>query len=59
MPVFEGGSMGRLSARWLIVVGVGLSALGVLFYYQLERHSYYETGDLEFAFLSLHFFPPS
>lgn len=49
--------MPRLSARWLLVAGVGLSALGVVFYYQLERRSFVGTDDWQFRFLQSAFIP--
>ena len=50
--------MHPLSARWLILVGVCLTALGVLFSFQLERHSLHMTGvDQEFFFLEYTFLP--
>jgi hypothetical protein len=45
------------SARWAILIGVCLTAAGVLLYFQLERHSFVETQDVEFRFLSETFLP--
>jgi len=40
------------SARWLILIGICLTAVGVLSYFQLERHSLFvSTSDFEFSFL--------
>jgi hypothetical protein len=40
------------SARWLILIGICLTAAGVLSYFQLERHSLFvSTSDFEFSFL--------
>lgn len=49
--------MHRLSARWLILVGVCLTTLGVLFSFQLERHSLRAGIDREFFFLEYTFLP--
>ena len=46
------------SARWLILIGICLTAVGVLSYFQLERHSLYaSTRDFEFSFLNRAFYP--
>ena len=44
-------------ARWVILIGVCLTAAGVLAYFQLERHSFVSTEDFEFRFLSDMFLP--
>ena len=49
--------MSRLSPRWLISVGVCLTILGVLFSFQLERHSFRTAVDTEFVFLKYAFLP--
>ena len=57
VPPGESESMARSSAHSLIGVGVCLTALGVVSYFQLERHSFYSTRDLQFQFLSIAFLP--
>ena len=49
--------MRQLSARWLILVGVYLTALGMVFSFQLERHSLHASIDREFFFLEYAFLP--
>jgi hypothetical protein len=44
--------LSRISVRWLILIGVCLTALGILFNFQLEEHSFSGAGiDKEFVFL--------
>ena len=38
--------MPRLSAAWLVVVGVSLNVLGVLFYYQMEQLCLHEDTTM-------------
>jgi hypothetical protein len=45
------------SARWVILIGLCVTAAGVLASFQLERHSFVETQDFEFRFLSEIFLP--
>jgi hypothetical protein len=46
------------STRWLIELGICLTAAGVLSYFQLERHSLLvSTSDFEFYFLEYAFLP--
>ena len=45
------------SFRWLILIGLCLTVAGVLANFQLERHSFVNTQDSEFRFLSDTFLP--
>lgn len=49
--------MYRFWARWLILIGICLTTLGVLFNFQLERHSLRAGTDWEFALLEYAFLP--
>jgi hypothetical protein len=44
-------------ARLLVIIGVCLTASGVLAYFQLERRSFISTGDFQFFFLARDFIP--
>ncbi|HTS12090.1 MAG TPA: hypothetical protein VMH00_08245 [Candidatus Limnocylindrales bacterium] len=47
----------RRIAPWFAIAGVCVTALGVYFNFQLERHSLVSTSDLEFVFLKHAFLP--
>jgi hypothetical protein len=45
------------TVRWIILIGLSVTAAGILASFQLERHSFVETRDFEFRFLSEMFLP--